>query len=122
YQEWLAGEDEVPTGTGDPGETLSAADAGAALFEELGCAGCHRMDGSGPGPSLQGVFGTEVPLENGETVVADETYIRESILDPQAKIVEGYQPIMPTFEGQVSEEQLVQLIETIKSFGSESDE
>ncbi len=77
------------------------------------------MEGGGPGPSLVGVFGTEVSTEDGATILADETYIRESIVDPTAHIVEGYQPIMPSYQGQLSEEQLLQLIEYIKSLGAE---
>ena len=73
------------------------------------------------GPSLAGLFGKTVQLQNGETVVADETYIRESILNPQAKVVAGYQPIMPTFQGLVSEEQLLQLIAYIKSLRTSRD-
>jgi cytochrome c oxidase subunit 2 len=67
---------------------------------------------------LTGLLGKQVQLNNGATVVADETYVRESILNPQAKIVAGYQPIMPTFKGLVSEEQLLQLIAYIKEEGA----
>ncbi|HYL80606.1 MAG TPA: hypothetical protein VEU07_07325, partial [Candidatus Acidoferrum sp.] len=66
-----------------------------------------------------GVFGNPVKLTTGQTVIADEAYIRESILDPPAKIVAGYQPIMPPFKGQVSEDQLVQLLAYIKSLAAE---
>ena len=64
---------------------------------------------------LDGLFGKTVSLQSGDTIVADEAYIRESILNPAAKITAGYQPIMPTFQGLVSEEQLLQLIEYVKS-------
>ena len=74
-----------------------------------------RHDGSGRGPSLQGVFGSQVTLANGQTVVADENYIRESILTPQAKLVEGFQPLMPTFQGLVNEDGVASLVEHIKS-------
>nr|MDP9121289.1 cytochrome c [Acidobacteriota bacterium] len=74
------------------------------------------------GPSRHGIFGHLVALEGGRTVVADETYIRESILRPNAKIVAGYQPIMPTFEGQVSEEQLTQLVAYVKSLSTAAPE
>ena len=70
--------------------------------------------------SLDGLFGKTVQLQNGETIVADEAYLRESILNPPAKIVAGYQPIMPTFQGLVTEEQLLQLIEYIKSLTARS--
>jgi cytochrome c oxidase subunit 2 len=82
----------------------------------LACASCHSQGGQGGrGPALAGLFGKQVKLASGQTVVADEAYIRESILNPQGQIVEGYQPIMPTFKGQVTEDQLVQLIAYIKS-------
>ncbi|HEX8735749.1 MAG TPA: cytochrome c oxidase subunit II [Pyrinomonadaceae bacterium] len=91
-------------------------EAGKELFEtKLGCASCHAGGPNQRGAKLEGVFGTQVKLMGGQTVNADEEYIRESILNPGAKIVEGYQPIMPTFKGQVSEEQLVALIAYIKS-------
>lgn len=114
YQDWLAGEGSDPVGMG------STQDEGQALFADLGCAGCHRMDGTGPGPNLVGIFGETVPLEDGGTAVVDENYIRESILDPQAQIHEGYQPIMPTYEGQVTEEQILQLITYIRSLGTDT--
>jgi cytochrome c oxidase subunit 2 len=101
--------------SGAPGGSL--ADAGERLFQQSGCIGCHQMDGSGVGPSLQGTFGQPVELASGETVTRDENYIRESILDPTAKLVNGYQPIMPSYEGQLDEDQLLALIEYIKSLG-----
>ena len=72
-------------------------------------------DASGRGPSLERLFGSQVTLADGRTVVADEGYLRESILNPQAKLVAGYQPLMPTFQGLVNEEALMGLIEYIKS-------
>jgi cytochrome c oxidase subunit II len=109
FDNWLAGNTSNQT----------PAEAGKELFEaKLGCASCHAADGSGGrGPALVGLYGKPVRLANGQTVQADEGYIRESILNPQAQIVEGYQPIMPTFKGQVSEEQLVSLVAYIKSIG-----
>jgi cytochrome c oxidase subunit II len=104
YQEWLAG-----------GPTGSMADAGARLFDDLACGNCHHPDGSGRCPTLVGVYGSTVKLAGGGTVKADEAYIRESILNPPAKVVEGFQPVMPTFQGLVTEEGVVQLIEYIKS-------
>ncbi len=91
--------------------------AGTRLFGELGCIACHRPDAGALGPHLEGVFGHEVTLADGTTVVADENYLRESILNSQAKIVAGYAPIMPTFQGVVNEEQLGHLIAYIKSLG-----
>jgi cytochrome c oxidase subunit 2 len=104
YEAWMSG------GTTGP---LSA--TGEKIFAELGCSTCHRSDSSGRGPNLQGVFGKPVQLEDGRTVTADENYIRECILDPGAKRVKGYQPIMPTFQGLVSEEQLNALVAYVKS-------
>jgi len=105
YENWLGG--------GASPESMSS--AGQGLFERLGCSGCHQAQGSGRGPSLVGVFGRKQTLESGETATADESYLRESILNPNAKILLGYRPLMPTFQGQVSEEQLLQLIAYIKS-------
>jgi cytochrome c oxidase subunit 2 len=105
YQAWLSG--GVATGT--------LAENGQKLFEDLACGNCHKPDGSGRCPSLVGVFGSTVHLTGGATVKADEAYIRESILQPQAKIVAGYGPIMPTFQGLVTEEGVLQLVEYIKS-------
>lgn len=91
--------------------------AGEELFTmTLGCASCHNADGSGGrGPALTGLYGKPVQLAGGGTINADEAYLRESIINPQAHLVMGYQPIMPTFKGQLSEEQLLQLISYIKS-------
>jgi|ERR1700722_16341915 len=88
---------------------------GQQVYAQLGCASCHRSDAPSRGPTLAGVFGSSVRLEDGRTVTADENYIRESILDPGAKIVNGYKPIMPTFQGLVSEEQLNALVAYVKS-------
>ncbi|MDE3160678.1 MAG: cytochrome c oxidase subunit II [Acidobacteriota bacterium] len=104
YQQWLAG-----------GPKGSLVQAGAKLFEDLACVNCHKEDGSGRCPSLKGLFGQTVLLTGGATVEADEAYVRESILDPAAKVVDGYQPLMPTFRGQVTEEDVVELIEYVKS-------
>ena len=91
-------------------------EAGQDLFEnKLGCASCHAGGPNQRGAKLEGIFGTEVKLSSGETVIADDEYIRNSILNPGRQIVEGYQPIMPTFKGQVTEEQLVSLVAYIKS-------
>ncbi len=94
-------------------------EAGKDLFEaKLGCASCHQQNDQGRGPKLVGVYGKEQKLTSGQTVVADDEYIRNSILNPTGQIVEGYQPIMPTFKGQVTEEQLVSLVAYIKSLGT----
>ncbi|HMO04797.1 MAG TPA: cytochrome c oxidase subunit II [Kiritimatiellia bacterium] len=101
---------------GDADET--PVQAGGRLFAELGCIACHRPDAGALGPDLAGVFGHEVALSDGTTLIADEDYLRESILVPQAKLVAGYAPIMPTFQGSVNEEQLAQLITYIKSLSN----
>jgi cytochrome c oxidase subunit 2 len=107
YQAWLSG-----------GAAMgSLAEEGGKLFESLACANCHKADGSGRCPTLVGLYGRTVQLAGGGTVTADEAYIRESILRPAAKIVAGYQPVMPTFQGLVTEEGVVQLIEYVKSLG-----
>lgn len=111
YAAWLAG---------GPSTSQSPAATGAQLFQTLACYTCHE---SGPGwmargPSLQGVYGHQVPLTGGGMVLADEAYLRESILLPAAKVVKGWQPIMPTYQGQVTEEQLIDLIAYIKSLGA----
>jgi cytochrome c oxidase subunit 2 len=105
YQDWLSG------GAG-PG---SLASAGEKLFNDLACNTCHRPDSQGRGPVLNGLFGKTVSLVGGGMLTADEGYIRESILNPSAKITAGFQPIMPTFQGLVTEEQLLELVEYVKS-------
>ncbi|HVI10345.1 MAG TPA: cytochrome c oxidase subunit II [Candidatus Binatia bacterium] len=92
--------------------------SGEKMFAELGCGTCHKMDGQGRGPNLQGLFGNPVQLEDGRTVTADENYVRESILDPGAKRVKGFAPVMPTFQGLVNEEQLNALVAYIKSISA----
>jgi cytochrome c oxidase subunit II len=108
FQTWLSG---GPTSD-------SPAAAGEKLFTDLVCISCHRDDAAARGPQLKGLFGHTVRLQGGATVTADESYIRESIVNPQAKVVDGFQPIMPTFQGMVSEEQLLQLIAYIRSLGA----
>ncbi|HTT61106.1 MAG TPA: cytochrome c oxidase subunit II [Bryobacteraceae bacterium] len=105
YQAWLSG----------GGATGSMAQNGAAIFQQLGCSTCHRFDTQGRGPNLTGVFGSKVQLEDGRTVVADEEYVRESILSPASKVVSGFKPIMPVFQGIVSEDQLNALVAYVKS-------
>jgi len=107
YDNWLSGN----------ANQESPVAAGQRLFTQtLGCASCHKEDGSGGrGPALTGLLGSTVRLDNGQTVTANEDYIRESIINPRAKLVAGFQPIMPTFQGQLTEEQLLQLVTYIKS-------
>jgi cytochrome c oxidase subunit 2 len=91
-------------------------EAGKDLFEnKLGCASCHAGGPQQRGAKLEGIFNKDVDLVGGGTVKADEEYIRNSILNPSGQVVKGFQPIMPTFKGQVTEEQLVSLVAYIKS-------
>ena len=106
FDNWLSGN----TGTSTP------AAAGQLLFQSLGCASCHGANGEGGrGPVLAGAFGKETELQDGGKVTVNDDYVRESILNPQAKLVKGFGPIMPTFQGQISEDQLMQLVAFIKS-------
>ena len=105
YEAWMAG--------GKTGGSLAS--NGADLFQTLGCPTCHRTDSQGRGPNLVGVFGKPVQLEDGRTVIADENYVRESIMSPAAKVVSGYKPIMPVFQGLVTDEQLNSLVAYVKS-------
>ena len=105
YQDWLSG----------GAREGSLASAGEKLFGDLACNTCHRPDSQGRGPVLNGLFGRTVALVGGGMLIADEGYIRESILNPSAKITAGFQPIMPTFQGLVTEEQLLELVEYVKS-------
>jgi cytochrome c oxidase subunit 2 len=110
FQTWLSG----------GAQEGSLASAGEKLFQDLACNTCHRADAQGRGPVLQNVFGSQVSLQSGENVIVDEAYVRESILSPGSKVVAGFQPIMPTFQGLVSEEGVLQLIEYVKSLKTEN--
>ena len=105
YAAWLAGS----SGTGDP------IAEGEKLFEQLACSTCHLPDGKGRGPSYNGLYGSKVRLADGTTVVADDPYLRESILQPNAKIVAGFQPVMPSYQGLVTEDQILALSAYIRS-------
>lgn len=109
YQAWLSG--------GKASDSPVA--AGGKLFQSLACSTCHKENSQGRGPMLTNLFGKPVELASGSTVTADESYIRESIVNPQAKVVAGFQPIMPTFQGLVSEEQLLQLIAYVRSLSQQ---
>jgi len=113
FAEWLAGD----SGGDEPPEVT-----GAKLFEQFQCATCHAQGGATParGPALEDLYMKEVALADGSTAIADETYLRESILRPTKKLVAGYQPLMPTFEGQIDEEGVLHLIAYIKSLSEES--
>ena len=109
FQSWLSGGATV----------VSMATAGENLFQKLGCISCHAANDSGRGPSLVGLLGKAVHLQSGASVTADEDYIRESILEPQEKIVAGYPSIMPTFKGLISEDGIMQIIAYLKSLKRE---
>ena len=109
YQKWLAG-----------GSEGSMASQGEKLFQKYACNTCHTNQSTGRGPVLAGLYGTTVMLSDGTSVKADDNYIRESILNPQAKIVRGFTPIMPTFQGQVSEDDLLRLLAYIKTMGTQA--
>jgi cytochrome c oxidase subunit II len=113
FENWLSGN----------ANQISPAAAGQQMFESLGCASCHGANAEGGrGPALLGLFGSNVVLSNGPTLKADEAYLRESILNPQAKIVTGFGPIMPSFQGQVNEEQLLLLVAYVKSLSTSKTE
>ncbi|MBV9623325.1 MAG: cytochrome c oxidase subunit II [Acidobacteria bacterium] len=105
YQAWLTG--GAPVG--------SLAQDGQTMFLQLGCQTCHRFDVQGRGPNLVGIFGKPVQLEDGRVVTADENYIRQHILTPGRTIVSGFRNIMPSWQGQITEEQLNSLVAYIKS-------
>jgi cytochrome c oxidase subunit 2 len=110
YEAWLSG---------SSGADANPVVAGEKLFAEKACNTCHLPDGKGRAPSLNGVYQGKVLLADGSTVTADDAYIRESILAPNAKVVAGYQPVMPSFQGQLSEEQILALTSYIKSLQSQ---
>jgi cytochrome c oxidase subunit 2 len=110
YAAWLSGA---------AGAEANPLIAGQKLFSEKACITCHSSDGKGRAPSLNGIYGRQVQLADGRTITADDAYIRESILQPNAKIVAGYQPLMPSFQGQLTEEQIIALMSYIKSLQNE---
>ena len=110
YEDWLAGADVA-------GPPVSV---GETLFTRLGCVTCHHEASGARGPDLAGLFGSQVTLKDGETITADEDYVRESIMFPQAKLVAGYPPLMPTYRGQIKEDDVFQLIAYIKELQTET--
>jgi cytochrome c oxidase subunit 2 len=109
YQAWVGGQvaDASPVSGGE------------RLFASLGCATCHSGIKGAQGPDLAGVFGSEQKMADGEVVVADENYIRESILNPYKRITEGYAGVMPSYQGIVNEQQLLEIVAYIKSLADE---
>jgi len=105
YAAWLNSQGE--------GETLAA--SGEKLFRALGCSGCHGANSKVRAPSLDGIFGRPVPLDNQQTVIADDRYLRDSILNPKKEIAAGYQPVMPSFDGLIDEGEMQMLLAYLKS-------
>jgi cytochrome c oxidase subunit 2 len=111
FQQWLS-----QAGTG-----ASMAEQGERLFVQYHCAGCHRGSQTVHAPRLEGVYGRPVPVQQGKEVrftLADYRYIRDSILRPKSEVVAGYEPVMPSFEGQITEPDLLKIIAYIKSIGA----
>jgi cytochrome c oxidase subunit 2 len=109
FEQWLTRQDV--TGT------LAA--GGERLFRQLGCGGCHGLGATVRAPALEGLYGKPVPLSDGTIEIADERYIRDSILKPRARIAAGYEPLMPSYDGKISEDELVQITAYIKSLTDE---
>jgi cytochrome c oxidase subunit II len=112
FQRWLS----------EGGVGPSMAEEGERLFVQHHCAGCHRGSQTVHAPKLEGVFGHPVPIQEGREVrfvSADAAYIRDSILRPKAMIVAGYEPVMPSFQDQINEQDLLKIIAYIKSLGAE---
>ncbi len=107
YQEWLA--------SGSTNESMAV--EGQRLFTRYGCNGCHAANASVRAPLLDGVYGRAVPLSDGTVVTADERYVRDSILLPASQVVAGYQPVMPSYAGQMEEGDLLKIMTYIKSIG-----
>jgi cytochrome c oxidase subunit II len=110
YERWL--------NTGAPMESIAR--AGERLFRERGCSGCHSVNSKFHAPLLEGIYGKSEPLENGEMATVDERYMRDSIFLPGKEIAKGYQNIMPSFAGTLSEEEIMQLIAYIKSIANQT--
>lgn len=103
--------------------TLPPAEAGERLYRTRGCIQCHSMDGAaGIGPTFRGVIGTQRAMRSGAVLTADENYIRESILEPQAQILAGFEPVMPTYKGRLKDEEITALIAFMKSLNGENGE
>jgi len=109
YQRWLESN----------GSSVGLAAEGARLFVQFGCAGCHGGNGTVRAPPLAGVYDGPVPLSDGTSVIADEKYLRDSILFPEKQVVASYAPVMPSFNGKISDADLEKLLAYIKSLGAE---
>jgi cytochrome c oxidase subunit II len=112
FQKWLI--------QGAPGNTL--AQAGARLFRELGCSGCHFGSTEVRAPRLENIYSKTIPLSDGSMVRVDDRYLRDSILMPASQVVAGYTPVMPTFQGHITEEELLQVIAYLKTLSTSTPE
>jgi mono/diheme cytochrome c family protein len=111
------GEVTDPPDLPDPEDLEALAQFGRQVFDDFGCGGCHIDQDTPIAPTLIGIFGEERPLETGETIIADEEYLRLAIVQPNLHITAGYQPIMPSFQGRLTETQLEALVAYIVSIG-----
>jgi len=105
FNHWLAASDT----------TGSMAAKGAARFRQFGCSGCHGANANVRAPRLEGLFGKSVRLRDGRTVIVDERFIRDSVFLPNKDVPADYDPIMPSFRGQIDEQQMLEIIEYVKS-------
>ena len=110
FSAWLARQDVSGT----------LAELGGRLYRQLGCGGCHGAGSTVRSPALEGLYGKSVPLNDGTIALADEAYLRDSILKPRDKIAAGYEPLMPSYEGKVSEDELIAIVAYLKSLGDET--
>ena len=108
YQKWIQ---ESTSG-------MSLAQNGERLFASMGCNACHSGNAAARGPNLAGVYGSKLTLTNGSQVLVNDAYLRDAILSPSQHITAGYAPIMPTYQGQISEDGLIDLVEYIKTLQS----
>ena len=113
YQAWLGS-------TERGGSRLSMAEAGEAAFDELGCASCHAAGDNSRGPSLRGLSGSRILLPDGTSRIADASYLRQSILQPAAVVRDGWDPLMPSYQGQINEDRILELIAYINSLASDT--
>ena len=124
YERWLKGTSADSTGSTNASDAgMSMAASGARLFEKYHCSGCHGVNSEFRAPKLAGVYGGQVPLQGATEeapvtfALADDKYIRDSILLPKSQVVAGYKPVMPSYKDVLQEEELLQLMEYIKSIG-----
>ena len=98
---------------------MSLAQNGERLFASMGCNACHSGNAAARGPNLAGVYGSKLQLTNGSQVLVNDAYLRDAILNPSQHVTAGYAPIMPTYQGQISEDGLIDLVEYIKSLAEQ---